>query len=267
MQVTKLIIDGHVHYYNCYDFEKFFDMALNNMDKMFSSIYPEDNYFQKVLLLTEGKDNDFFSQFKMNRTYCKKSKYRFDDTQEDGSIILTKEGEPLCCILAGRQIVTRENLEVLSISSRQKIEDGLPIMDVIERLIGRKEIAILAWGVGKWFFKRGKIINDIIEKYHSPYLFIGDNSTRPSFWPKPKLYYLAEKHNMKILRGTDPLPFTNEQNRVGTSGFIISGNFQQNKPAGSFRNILISSKSNINIYGYQDSVISFIRKRARNFFF
>ncbi len=265
MSVTKMIIDGHVHYYNCYNFERFFDMAMNNMDKMFFSLYPEDYYFKKVLLFTEGKDNDFFSQFKMNRTVYKKSKYKFGDTQEDGSIILTKDGESLCYILSGRQIVTRENLEVLSISSRQKIEDGLPVMDVIERLIGRKEIAVLAWGVGKWFFKRGDIIKDIIERYHSPYLFIGDNSARPSCWPKPKLFKLAEKNNIKILRGTDPLPFVECQSRVGTYGFIIEGDFQTNSPAESLYNNLILNKSEITHFGRQDSTLSFIKKQANCF--
>ncbi|MDR4506612.1 MAG: hypothetical protein MRK01_17725 [Candidatus Scalindua sp.] len=43
--------------------------------------------------------------------------------------------------MAGRQIVTREKLEVLSIASDQNIEDGLPIEEVIKKLIdkGKKE--------------------------------------------------------------------------------------------------------------------------------
>jgi hypothetical protein len=168
--------------------------------------------------------------------------------------------------LAGRQIVTREKLEVLSVASKQEIEDGVPIEDVIERLLDRKEIAVLAWGVGKWFFKRGEIIKDIIEKYHSPYLFIGDNSARPSFWPVPKLYNLAEKHNIGILRGSDSLPFTDEQDRVGTFGFVIEGDFQINKPAEHFRNIMISSNNNISLYGHQDNSISFLKRQTKMFF-
>jgi hypothetical protein len=220
MPKTNLIVDGHVHFYDCYDPDKFFCAAIKNLDNMYTFIYPGDNNCQKVLLFTEGKGNDCFSRFKANGSLDKQSEYKFESTLEDCSIILTKDSEYSCYILAGRQIVTREYLEVLSIASIQKIEDGLPIEDVVERLINKKEIAVLAWGVGKWFFKRGKIIKDIIEKYDSPYLFIGDNSARPSFWPVPKLYHLAEKHNMRLLRGSDPLPFSDETCRVGTYGFF-----------------------------------------------
>ena len=266
MPETTLVVDGHVHIYDCYDLDKFFDMAIKNMDKMYSSIYPEDDNYQKILLFTEGRDNDYFSRFKANGNIGKQSEYKFENTQEDCSIVLLKNNHPLCYILSGRQIVTRENLEVLSIASAQKIDDGLPINNVVNILIDNKQIAVLAWGVGKWFFKRGKIIKDIIEKYHSPYLFIGDNSARPSFWSKPKLYLFAEKYNMQILRGSDPLPFSEETNRVGAFGFIIEGNFQPSKPAESFRNILISNKSNIIPFGHQGSTFSFLKKQTKIFF-
>ena len=152
MPETTLVVDGHVHYYECYDFEEFFNMVIKNMNNMYSSIYPDDNNFHKVLLFTEGKDSDYFSQFKKNDIPEQKSEYKFENTQEDCSIILLKNNQPLCYILAGRQIVTRENLEVLSIASSQKIEDGLPIKDVVKKLIDNKQIAVLAWGVGKKVF-------------------------------------------------------------------------------------------------------------------
>lgn len=127
MTETKLIVDGHVHYYDCYGPEKFFDMAIKNMGQMYSSIYPEDNNFQKILLFTEGKDYDYFSRFKTNGNFGKQSEYKFENTQEDCSLILLKNDRPICYILAGRQIVTRENLEVLTIASGQKCR-GLPIL-------------------------------------------------------------------------------------------------------------------------------------------
>ncbi len=266
MPKTNLIVDGHVHFYDCYDTEKFFDVAIKNMGKRYSSIYPEDKNFQKILLFTEGKDNDYFSRFKTNGNFGKQSEYKFENTQEDCSLILLKNDRPICYILAGRQIVTRENLEVLSIASDQKIEDGLPIEKVVKKFLDNQQIAVLAWGVGKWFFKRGRLVKDIIKKYHSPYLFIGDNSARPSFWSTPMLYNLAEKHKIEILRGSDPLPFADEQNRVGTFGFTIEGNFQVNKPAESLCKLLISNKANIKLVGRQDNPFSFLNRQTKMIF-
>ena len=68
MAETKLIIDGHVHFYSCYNPDKFFDVAIKNIDAMFHSIYPGDNKSIKILLFTEGKQNDYFSQFKKRCT-------------------------------------------------------------------------------------------------------------------------------------------------------------------------------------------------------
>jgi hypothetical protein len=235
------------------------------MDAMFHSIYPSENKFTKLLLFTEGKQNDFFSQLKKKGIIEGKSEYRFENTQEDCSIILSKNNEALCYILAGRQIVTQEKLEVLSIASNQKIEDGLPIEEVVKSLLVKKTITVLAWGVGKWFFKRGKIIKDIIEKYHSPYLFIGDSSSRPSIWPKPKLYALAKKYDVRIIRGSDPLPFKEEINRVGSFGFIIEGNWREDKPAEYLRNIMVTPKKVINNFGCQDRTATFLKRQLKLF--
>ncbi len=147
----------------------------------------------------------------------------------------------------------------MSIASKQKIEDGLPIENIVKRRLDKQTITVLAWGVGKWFFKRGKIIKDIIEKCHSPYLFIGDSSSRPSIWPIPKLYALAKKYDVRIIRGSDPLPFSEESGRVATYGFIIRGDFQVDKPAESFRNILISNSNNVSLLG---AIIFLFRKNT-----
>lgn len=236
------------------------------MEYVYTSICPGDNNCQKIIIFTEGKGNNYFSRFKKNDIPASQSPYKFENIQEGGSLLLTKNNRPCCYILPGRQIVTKEKLEVLSIASKQNIEDELPIEEVIKKLLDKKEIAVLAWGVGKWFFKRGKFIKDIIEKYHSPYLFLGDNSARPVFWPVPKLYHLARKYNIQILRGSDPLPFIEEARRVGSFGFLVEGDFQADKPAESFRDILIASKSSIVYFGHQDSVFLFLKRQTKSRF-
>ena len=263
MSKTNLIVDGHVHIYDCYDLDKFFDAAIKNLNNIHTSICPGNNNYQKILLFTEGKENNYFSQFKRNGIPGQQSEYKFENTQEDCSIILSKDGKHLCYILAGRQIVTRENLEVLSIASSQKIEDGLPIKEVVKKLIDNKQIAVLAWGVGKWFSKRGRIVKGILEEFHSSYLFIGDNSARPSLWPIPKLFHLAENYSIQVLRGSDPLPFSEEASRVGTYGFFLEGDIQPNKPAESFRKLLISNNARIKLVGRQDNSFSFLNRQTK----
>ncbi|MCP5007116.1 MAG: hypothetical protein GY941_24705 [Planctomycetes bacterium] len=264
MSVTKLIIDGHVHFYDCYDPGKFFQAAIINLDAFFHSKYPEEEDFQRILLLTEGKSNNYFKQLKING--IPGSDFEVRNTQEDCSLTLFANNNPQCFILAGRQIVTQENLEILSIASNYKIEDGLPARDVIGMLLERKEITVLSWGVGKWLFKRGKIIRELIKEYHSPYLFIGDNGARPSFWPTPELFKMAEAYGIRVLSGSDPLPFSRETCRVGTFGFTIGGRIDANNPAESFRNNLLSKKGNVSFFGKQDRAHLFLKRQLEHRF-
>ncbi len=259
----RLMVDGHVHIYDCYDLEKFFENAVKNMNRSYHTLYPGENQYQKILLLTEGKKNDFFSRFKKDRGFSNDSGYHFLDTKEDISLVLARNNKPLCYLLKGRQIVTKENLEVLSVASSQEIEDGLSIETVIERIIDKNDIAVLAWGFGKWFFKRGKIINYLIKKYRSPGLFIGDNSGRPMFWPAPRQFKRAKELNIPIISGSDPLPFSNEVYKVGTYGFSIKGKFNVDEPAGSLWEILLAAETPIDFFGPRDNAVSFFKRQSK----
>jgi hypothetical protein len=179
------------------------------------------------------------------------------------SIILAKENKRLCYLLKGRQIVTKENLEVLAIGSGQTIENGIPIETVLERIIDKEEMAVLAWGFGKWLFGRSKIIKRIIKNYNSPDLLVGDNSARPTFWPIPRLFKGARALNISIINGSDPLPFAGEETKVGSYGFSVEGEFNENEPAKSLRDILVSPGLTIGFFGRRDNTISFFRRQSK----
>jgi hypothetical protein len=259
------MVDGHVHIYDCYDLEKFFDNAVKNMNRFFHMLYPGESQSEKILLLTEGKKNDFFSRFKKDRGFPNDSGYHFMDTKEDISLVLARHNKPLCYLLKGRQIVTKENLEVLLVASDQEIEDGLPIETVIQRIIDKNDIAVLAWGFGKWFFKRGKIIHYLIKKYRFPGLFIGDNSGRPTFWPIPQQFKRAKELDIPIISGSDPLPFSDEVHKVGTYGFSVSveGKFNSDEPAGSIWEILLSPEATIDLFGRRDATVPFFKRQSK----
>ena len=62
-------------------------------------------------------------------------------------------------------------------------------------------------GFGKWIGRRGAVLQKLLATHNYPYLFLGDNSGRPSFWSKPHYFQLAKKQAIRILPDTDPLPF------------------------------------------------------------
>jgi hypothetical protein len=262
---SKLIVDGHVHLYPCYDVDKFFHSAVTNMAKLSTSRYPGEENIEKILLFTEGQENDFFDRFKTDAILAKDSTFTFKKMKEQHAITLMSQEKPFCYILRGRQIVTKEKLEVLAVASNQQIPDGLPIREVIKKIIDKKEIAVLAWGVGKWFFKRGKIIKQVIDEIKSPYLLMGDNSGRPGFWPTPKLFQQAKKSDISLINGSDPLPFAEEVKKVGSFGFAIEGDFDPAEPGKSFRDALLANPGSIYFLGSRDSAFSFFKRQLKMF--
>lgn len=257
------MVDGHVHIYDCFNLETFFNTAVKNLEYFYDIYYSNGSPYERIVLLTEGKTNDFFSQFKEKASFPNESGYHFLSTKEEVSIALAKENKRLCYLLKGRQIVTEENLEVLAIGSTQTIEDGLPIETVLEQIMDKEEMAVLAWGFGKWLFKRGKIIKRIIKNYNSPYLLVGDNSSRPAFWPMPRLFKRVQALNISIINGSDPLPFAGEETKVGSYGFSVEGDFNEAEPAKSLRDILAAPGLTISFFGQRDNTISCIKRQSQ----
>jgi len=263
LKKTRLMVDGHVHIYNCYNLGDFFRNAVKNLGNYYHTLYANGTPYENILLLTEAKENDFFSKLKETGGFSNKNDYSFHKTKEDVSIALYKDKQRLCYVIKGRQIVTRENLEVLAIGIDRIIPDGLEIDSVLENLVEKQELAVLAWGFGKWFFKRGKNISRLIEKYRSPYLLIGDNSGRPVFWPYPGLFKKAADLNSVIINGSDSLPFKGEEYKAGTYGFSLEGEFDEDKPAASLRDMLITPDPAIDLFGKRDSMRSFLTRQTK----
>ncbi len=267
MQQTHLIIDSHIHIYDCYNLEQFFQKALQNFDRLAPPAPEPGMPTAKILMLTEGKQLDFFSHFKESGHLPGSSQYRFLPAGDALALTTADDDSPLCYLLPGRQIVTRENLEVLLLASSLKIEDRLPIQTVLETIAKNNDIAALAWGVAKWLFKRGNIINNLVDQHEtgSEYsnLLIGDNSGRPIFWPAPKSFKKAAQKQIPIINGSDPLPFPPEISKPGTYGFTTQAPFDPQKPNHSIKELLLSPNARFFNFGKQDGILSFFIRQSR----
>jgi hypothetical protein len=260
---TRLMVDGHVHIYDCYDLDRFFTLAVNHLEYFYNTLYANGSPFERILLLTEAKSHDFFSRFQEKGCWSDDSPYRFLKTREEESLILTRDSRRLGYLVKGRQIVSQENLEVMATASKQTISDGLPIDSVIRQIVEKHELAVLAWGVGKWWFKRGKILKTMVEKYDTPYLLLGDNSARPAFWPAPAVFKRARTLKIPVINGSDPLPFQGEEVKVGSFGFSLEGDFMEDEPAKSLRDLLSSPEPGISFFGRRDNLFSFFQRQGK----
>ena len=261
-QHQLILVDAHVHIYSCFELTKFFDAARNNFRQAAINLGNNQPYAAILLLAETSKDNYFDYLASLAQDNQKLSAdWTIKTTSESSSLILCHSQGQVLYLIAGRQIVTAENLEVLSLIGKRKIEDGKPLSRVVQETVDAGAIPIIPWGVGKWLGTRGKIIEEFLDKQNFPYLFLGDNSGRPSFWLEPHYFQLAEKQGIKTLAGSDPLPLTSEFCRPGSFGFAVYETVDAKTPAQSIKQILLKSTVEFTPYGLLETPYRFIRNQ------
>jgi len=262
-----ILIDAHVHIYDCFDLRIFLDSALSNFRAEASRQAKKDN-FSALLLLTESEDINWFQ---ILETYADgKRRIRLENggwtlhrTTENCSLCAQREDGHSLYIVEGRQIVTAENLEVLALISDRQFADGNPIVDVIQAVRDDGSLAVIPWGFGKWMGSRGRILKDILKDVNGSELFLGDNGGRSAFWPRPNHFKLAEAKGLRVLPGSDPLPFITESRRPGSFGFMVDGSLDHEKPAKYIKDILLDSRATIKAYGSLESPHRFLLNQFR----
>jgi len=128
---------------------------------------------------------------------------------------------------------------LLALFSSAAIEDrSLSLHDLAQAVSGKGGLAVVPWGVGKWFGKRGKIVERLLNTKQDISLLVGDNGNRPVFWPFPALLKKALDLGIPVLSGSDPLPLASHANRPGSFGAIfIEDELSIETPINSLRRI------------------------------
>jgi hypothetical protein len=206
-------------------------------------------------------DFEFSKLLEYAKNHQQINNWKLAPTEESISISATNNDNQKIFIIAGRQIVTAEKLEVLALISDADFVDSLPVETTIQNIVSKNGIPVLPWGVGKWLGKRGKILQKLLNSDTLPMVYFGDNSGRPNFWSRPSYFQLAEEKGRKILPGTDPLPLKSEYSRPGSFGFIVEGEFNLAEPGKSMKQILLNPTTSVQPYGFLETPLRFIRNQ------
>ena len=212
------LVDSHVHFHACYDLTVFLDGALRNFRKAGQAGIG-------YLLLTESAGAHWFRRWRDGLNAG--GGWRFEPTPEEESLrAVSGTGERLI-LVAGRQIVARERLEVLALGKDLELPDGLPLAETLARVRESGALPVLPWGFGKWWRRRGAVVAEALEQDGE--LFLGDNAGRHG--PEPALFRRARKLGVRVLPGSDPLPFSRHAGLAGSYGFVLSHAVDLDRPA------------------------------------
>jgi hypothetical protein len=256
--ISTLLVDAHVHFHPCYELQTFLDSTHDNLTQAAASLKLLTDT-PGCLLMAECAWHNYFSQFAKNATLPSTSHWSIHPTEERESLLACRNGQPRILLVSGRQIVTAERLEVLALACDASFQDGQSIENTLAQTTAQNAVTVLPWGLGKWWGRRGRIVEQILHSHWAEQIFLGDNAGRPT-WPRDaRLFQLARQRGVPILPGTDPLNLQWQQSRAGRYGFVIANPITLNAPAASLRQFLLEHRLQPTTFGRRESLRRILR--------
>lgn len=266
--ISKKILvvgDGHFHLYPCHEPANAISNLIHNLDLMArsaSGLERGQDVF-KIAFLTESKQHNYFHKILKNEINFRAVGLEVSAGLEKHYISFSKQGKLLLSLVAGRQIVTREKLEVLGLGLEEIVPDDLPAEDAVEKVIAAGGLPVFAFSPGKWLFKRANIVRRLMDAKFSRPLLIGDSALRPIGWGEPDIMHRARTNNIAVLPGSDPLPLPEDEKYAGRYGFVYQGPFDTAKPLSSMKEIIANSPAAILPAGRRCSLVNVVGRLLR----
>lgn len=258
---TTLLLDAHVHLYDCFDLEQLLLAAQQNFERVVSHMPSQAGRFAFCLLCVDLQDKTLSSELdrlSALNTYEFSSK----DRKEKHAITVKHRSSGFSMqIVWGYQIITDENIEVLAFDLPDPIPNGTPLGATLDSLNRSQSLAILPWGFGKWSGKRGELIKNILAEQaisRTAELFVGDNGGRWRRTSESHLIKHAQQAGMWNIPGSDPLPFPVQASRPGSRGVVLHGNYDQECPTHSIRQLLQQLDVQPDQFGDGETLLPFL---------
>lgn len=139
----------------------------------------------------------------------------------DGRVLeLRQEGAIPFWVVAGRQLKTRERMEVLALGTRKTLPDGLTLEEAVSAVREAGAYPVIPWSPGKWMFSRGRHLMEFLEAT-SGRLALGDTAMRATPWPEPTAFRASRAREFPVVAGSDPLPQTGDHRVIGQYGIVM----------------------------------------------
>ena len=261
-------VDAHVHLHSCYEPD---DLLQNAYDNLAAASDGSDRATPRAyfLLMAECAPDDCFGALRTlaegrtgsnGTSGLRLRRWSVAPTEEAISVV-ARHGERELFIVAGRQVACREGLEVLVLGTTHRFADGRPIRDVLREADALGVPRVIPWGPGKWFFSRGRLLNDLIQEFRKPTLFLGDEGGRPVFWGYPQHFTHAARLGVRDLPGTDPLPFPHDVRKVGRMGFKVAFDLDRARPGESLLRALTQVGAPLERFATLEPPLRFVRNQ------
>ena len=264
-----VLVDGHVHVHGCFDVARVFDEAADNFAAAARSLDGERSSataprslpaYDAVLCLVEMRGERFLDDLRARRIgrvwRGRHGFWEVEETSEPESLVV-RRGNSRLTLIAGRQLVTRERLEVLALGTMASLPEGEAIDLTLAAVRDVGAAAVLPWGVGKWLGARGAVVARVMADPKWRHVFLGDNGNRLELGPEPAQFALARRAGRAVLPGSDPLPLSGQEARVGAYGFAVDVALDPLRPAAALLALLKSGSPYV-VFGRREPLTRFV---------
>ena len=255
-------VDGHCHLHESFRPSLAFEAALRHVAKA-AAVDDDIATDRAVLCLADPREGAHHRRLLGQASNLETSNWTLAATEEDGSVLARRGDGARLALVAGRQVTTSEQLEVLVLATTTPIPDGESLRDTVRRGLAAGAIVILAWGFGKWWFDRGAAVRDLLRSPLAERLYVGDNAGRLATGPHLGLLRLARERGIGILPGSDPLPLPGQAQRVGRYGFLLPSFPLAKRPAAELRSLLADGGAQPKPYGRIDPAMRAVMNQIR----
>ena len=227
-----IFFDSHIHFYPFYDLDMLFSSFVERAD----AAGGERKDLAMAVLL-----RSFQTSLESAAQGCRMERWSVDFGHQ-GFAVAT-DGLSRIFLLPGRQVAARERVEALGYFGDAAIPDGMSLGDTLQALRDASLEPLVAWGLGKWLFGRGRIVDAAINEALRTGASIGagDSAMRPVFWPYPSQYRRLVSADKPVLCGSDPLPKRGEEKNAGRYAMMVDASLDEKRPAESLRKAIWDS--------------------------
>src|SRR5690606_12159112 len=245
-QRVLTLIDAHVHVHAAADAPGVLQAAAENFARAARQL--QQTRWTGVLLLAEMKQAAWFESV-AGAGGTQAGTWSLQPDADDELVLRARNGERELLLIAGRQVVTREGIEVLMLATRDRCPDGLALEETVQRSERNHAFSVLPWGAGKWLGRRGDLVRAALERQDPP-VWAGDSAARPALWPADAEFAPALARGRPLVSGTDPLPLAGEAQRAGSFGCWLRESPPSSRPGQWLRDRLrAASPSELRPFG------------------
>jgi len=267
-----MVADTHVHVYRGYDVAAALRHGIRNLTGL-ARRCGENSETLLALFLAEAEGCHFFDDLRQGRLTEQLPGWSIEAAGEDCAVWVAAPaadapdrgvpGTRRLLLVAGRQLITSERLEVLALATDAEMSRALDLEGAIAAVHEAGGVPVLSWAPGKWSFQRGERVASVIEERSPEKLLIGDSSLRARA-AEPELMRRARQRGFKVIAGSDPLPIGGEERILGSYGSAWHGEVEIDRPLSFLRPMLLDPAVPAAVVGDRSTALGVVSRLSRH---